>query len=130
MLDRKNYNIFEISLCRQLTRAYNLNMAISTFFFSKCGEFFYQKSFLKVTTFFFWPNNKKDSPKKCWLRCTNYYIIELWINFFKKILFIRTYFTNTLQKLHYQKWISKWFVFQKNSLNFIKIGWKLEFNSQ
>ncbi len=39
MLDKKNYNIFEISLCRQLTRAYNLNMAISTFFSSKCGEF-------------------------------------------------------------------------------------------
>jgi hypothetical protein len=134
MLDRKNYNIFEIPLCRQLTRACNLNMEISTFFSSKCQEFrgfFYQKDLCESHNLLFVAKQQKNSPKKCWLRCVQMIIL---LRFESKKMFcfllIRTYFTHTLQKLHYQKWTSKWFVFQKSSLKFIKIGWKLEFNSQ
>jgi hypothetical protein len=41
-------------------------MKISTFFSSKCGEFrgfFYQKSFVKVTTFFFCCQTTKKFPQ-------------------------------------------------------------------
>jgi hypothetical protein len=92
MLDKKNYNIFEIPLCRQLTRACSLNISISTFCFlqnvGNLGDFLTKNPFVRITSFFF--------IKKCWLRCTNGCIIEVWIPKKNYFLFIKTYFTHTL----------------------------------
>jgi hypothetical protein len=134
MFDRKNYNIFEIPLCIDNLQEPVIWIWQFQPFFLQNGEFWggFTKNSLRESqpSFFVDKQQQKISPQKCWLRCTNDYIIEVWIRKLFYFLFVRTYFIHTLQKFHYQKWISKWILFQKIRLKLIKIGWNLEFHSQ